>query len=167
MEIRINGELRRVNAAADTPLLWALREELGLVGSKYGCGMGICGACTVLVDGHATRSCVTRVETVADKSVTTIEGLSADGSDALQKAWQELDVAQCGYCQAGQIMQAKSLLARTPQPTDADIDAAMSNNLCRCGTYLRIRKAIKRAAELNRMSAMMLEIREEEASHAS
>lgn len=167
MEIRVNERTWMVKAAADTPLLWVLREELGLVGTKFGCGMGICGACTVLVDGRATRGCVTPVESVAGKAVTTIEGLSADGSHPLQKAWDELDVPQCGYCQPGQIMTAKALLERTPSPTDAEIDSAMSNNLCRCGTYLRIRKAIKRAAELSRMSAAMLELREEEASHAS
>lgn len=167
MEIRVNERTWMVKAAADTPLLWVLREELGLVGTKFGCGMGICGACTVLVDGRATRGCVTPVESVTGKAVTTIEGLSADGSHPLQKAWDELDVPQCGYCQPGQIMTAKALLERTPSPTDAEIDSAMSNNLCRCGTYLRIRKAIKRAAELSRMSAAMLELREEEASHAS
>ena len=167
MEIEVNEKTRTVKVSPDTPLLWALREDLGLVGTKFGCGMGICGACTVLVDGRATRSCVTPVETVAGKAVTTIEGLSADGSHPLQKAWDELDVPQCGYCQSGQMMQAESLLERTPNPSDAEIDAAMSNNLCRCGTYLRIRKAIKRAAELTKMSAAMLEIREEEASHAS
>jgi isoquinoline 1-oxidoreductase alpha subunit len=165
VQLRVNDKTVTVNAAADTPLLWVLREELGLVGTKFGCGMGICGACTVLVDGHATRGCVTPVESVAGKAVTTIEGLN--GSHPLQKAWDELDVPQCGYCQSGQIMQAKSLLERTPNPTDAEIDAAMSNNLCRCGTYLRIRKAIKRAAELTKMSAAMLDIREEEVSHAS
>lgn len=167
MQLRVNDKTVTVNAAADTPLLWVLREELGLLGAKFGCGMGICGACTVLVDGHATRGCVTPVETVAGKAVTTIEGLSANGNHPLQKAWDELDVPQCGYCQTGQIMQAKALLERTPSPTDEQIDAAMSNNLCRCGTYLRIRKAIKRAAELMKMSAAMLDIREEEASHAS
>lgn len=167
MELRVNEKSVTVNAPADTPLLWALREELGLVGTKFGCGMGICGACSVLVNGRATRTCVTPVSAVAGKAITTIEGLSADGSDALQRAWDELDVPQCGYCQSGQIMTAKALLERTPTPTDAEIDAAMSNNLCRCGTYLRIRKAVKRAAELNAMSHAMLELREEETSHAS
>ncbi len=167
MDLQINDKSMTVKASPDTPLLWVLREELGLVGAKFGCGMGLCGACTVVVDGHATRTCVTPVSAVAGKSITTIEGLSADGGHALQRAWNEMDVPQCGYCQSGQIMTAKALLARTPSPTDAEIDAAMSNNLCRCGTYLRIRKAVKRAAELNAMSHAMLELREEETSHAS
>lgn len=130
------------------PLLWVLRDELNLKGTKFGCGMGLCGACTVHVNGQPTRACFTPVSAVANKSVTTIEGISPDGSHPVQAAWQELDVAQCGYCQAGQIMSACALLAKKPKPTDADIDSAMNGNLCRCGTYLRIRAAIHKAAEL-------------------
>ena len=128
------------------PLLWVIRDLLNLKGTKYGCGMSVCGMCTVHVDGEATRSCVTPVASVEGKRITTIEGLSTDGSHPLQKAWIDLDVPQCGYCQAGQIMSAAALLARTPKPSDAQIDAAMDGNLCRCGTYLRIREAIRRAA---------------------
>jgi isoquinoline 1-oxidoreductase alpha subunit len=167
MQIIVNGVTRTVNVSPEMPLLWVLRETLGLVGSKYGCGMGFCGACTVLIDGHASRACITPVSRVEGKSVLTIEGLSADGSDPVQVAWSEVDVPQCGYCQAGQIMAAKALLSSTPAPTDEQIDSAMSNNLCRCGTYLRIRKAIHRAAELKRAASNMLELREEEVSHAS
>jgi isoquinoline 1-oxidoreductase subunit alpha len=160
MELQINAESRKVNAAPETPLLWVLREELTLVGSKFGCGAGRCGACTVLVDGLATFSCITAISQVEGKTITTIEGLSADGSHPVQKAWHELDVPQCGYCQAGQIMAATALLERFPEPTDEQIDSTMSGNLCRCGTYPRIRKAIHRAAELKKSTAM-LEIREE------
>ncbi len=128
------------------PLLWVIRDVLNLKGTKFGCGMALCGACTVLIDGEAARSCMTDVSSVAGKKITTIEGLSADGTHPLQLAWQELDVPQCGYCQAGQIMQAASLLAKTPRPTEAQIHEAMDGNLCRCGTYLRIREAIHRAA---------------------
>jgi isoquinoline 1-oxidoreductase alpha subunit len=133
---------------SDTPLLWVLRDELDLKGTKFGCGMAQCGACTVHVKGQPTRSCVTPVSRVAGADVKTIEGLSPEGTHALQRAWEELDVPQCGYCQAGQLMSAAALLAKTPKPTDQQIDEAMNGNICRCGTYLRIRKAIHRAAEL-------------------
>lgn len=148
VKLTINGQSRDVDVAGDTPLLWVLRDTLGLTGTKYGCGRALCGACTVHVEGEPTRACSTPVEAVAGKSITTIEGLSSDGSHPVQQAWMEIDVPQCGYCQSGQIMSAVALLARNPKPTDADIDAAMSGNLCRCGTYSRIRKAIHRAAEL-------------------
>jgi len=143
---KVNGKAATVDVAPDTPLLWVLRDTLDLKGTKYGCGMAQCGACTVHVRGVATRSCVLPVSAVAGAEVTTIEGLSPDGAHALQRAWEELDVPQCGYCQAGQLMSAASLLARTPRPTDAQIDAAMNGNLCRCATYLRIRQAIHLAA---------------------
>jgi isoquinoline 1-oxidoreductase subunit alpha len=146
--LSVNGQSRTVDVAPDTPLLWVLRDHLDLVGTKYGCGIGQCGACTVHLDGKAERSCLTAVSAAVGKKITTIEGLSADGSHPLQQAWCEHDVAQCGYCQAGQIMSAAALLAHKPSPTDADIDAAMSGNLCRCGTYLRIRAGIHRAAEI-------------------
>ena len=142
----LNGKTQTVEAGPDTPLLWVLRDQLGLVGTKFGCGMSMCGACTVHLDGKAIRSCVTPIADVAGKKVTTIEGLSPDGSHPLQRAWLEIDVPQCGYCQAGQIMSAAALLARTPAPNDKQIDDAMSGNLCRCGTYLRIREAIHKAA---------------------
>jgi isoquinoline 1-oxidoreductase alpha subunit len=136
-----------VDVAPDTPLLWTLRDELGLIGTKFGCGMALCGACTVQVDGQATRSCITPVSAVANKKVVTIEGLGVDpAGTALQAAWVDVGVPQCGYCQAGQLMAAAALLKRTPRPTDAQIDEAMSGNLCRCGTYTRIRAAIKQAA---------------------
>jgi isoquinoline 1-oxidoreductase alpha subunit len=144
--LQVNGSRRRVTATAGTPLLWVLRDAIGLTGAKYGCGAGLCGACTVHLDGQATRSCTVPVEQAVGKALVTIEGLSADGNHPVQRAWLEEDVPQCGYCQAGQIMSAAALLARTPQPTDADIDSAMSGNLCRCGTYVRIRAAIHRAA---------------------
>jgi len=146
--ITVNNRLVDVEAASDTPLLWVLRDHLGLTGTKFGCGMALCGACTVHVDGTATRSCVLPLSAVAGRSITTIEGLSVDRSHAVQKAWLEIDVPQCGYCQSGQIMSAAALLKTNPNPTDADIDAAMSGNICRCGTYRRIRQAIHRAAEL-------------------
>jgi isoquinoline 1-oxidoreductase subunit alpha len=144
--LKVNGKSVTVDAAADTPLLWVLRDTLDLVGTKYGCGMALCGACTVHLNGTAVRSCSMPLAAAANAEVTTIEGLSPDGSHPLQRAWQEQDVAQCGYCQAGQIMQAAALLMQTPSPTDAQIDAAMSGNVCRCATYLRIRSAIKLAA---------------------
>ena len=146
IEITVNGTLRQVESAPDTPLLWVLRDELGLRGTRFGCGAGLCGCCTVHLDGRAIRSCSIAVGDVGDRLVTTIEHLSANGLHPLQEAWIKLEVPQCGYCQSGQIMQAADLLAQTPKPTDADIDAAMSGNLCRCGTYLRIRAAIKLAA---------------------
>ena len=148
-EFVINGRPTRVDVPANTPLLWVIRDVLNLRGTKYGCGMALCGACTVHIDGEATRSCVTDVSSVAGKKITTIEGLSADGSHPAQVAWQEIDVPQCGYCQAGQIMSAAALLAKIPQPTNAQIDDAMEGNLCRCGTYLRIRQAIHRAAAIS------------------
>jgi aerobic-type carbon monoxide dehydrogenase small subunit (CoxS/CutS family) len=144
----LNGKKTTVDASPDMPLLWVLRDTLGLRGVKYGCGISFCGACTVHVDGEATRSCVTPLSQVAGKRVTTIEGLSTDGTHPVQLAWLELDVPQCGYCQAGQIMSAAALLARHPKPTDKQIDEAMEGNLCRCGTYLRIRQAIHKAAAL-------------------
>jgi isoquinoline 1-oxidoreductase alpha subunit len=147
LKLTVNDAVTTVDVPPDTPLLWVLREVLNLQGTKFGCGMGICGACTVLVGGHAVRSCMTRVGSVAGEPITTIEGLSPDGLHPVQVAWQELDVPQCGYCQTGQIMSAAALLERTPHPTDADIDAAMSGNICRCGTYTRIRQAIHEAAE--------------------
>jgi len=146
LKLRINNVLTSVDLPPDTPLLWALRDTLDLKGAKYGCGIGVCGACTVLVDGRATRSCMTPIGTVVGASITTIEGLSPDGNHPVQTAWEQLDVPQCGYCQSGQILTAAALLSHTPHPTDAQIDAAMSNNLCRCGTYPRIRQAIHQAA---------------------
>ena len=146
--ITVNNKRLEIDAAPDTPLLWVLRDHLGMTGTKYGCGMALCGACTVHVDGVAARSCMLPLATLEGKSITTIEGLSPDQSQAVQRAWVELDVPQCGYCQSGQIMSAAALLKANPAPSDADIDAAMAGNLCRCGTYPRIRKAIHRAAEL-------------------
>jgi isoquinoline 1-oxidoreductase subunit alpha len=142
----VNGQPTTVDVPADTPLLWVLRDAIGLKGTKFGCGMAQCGACTVHVDGEATRSCALPAGSLEGARITTIEGLSPDGSHALQRAWEELDVPQCGYCQAGQLMSAAALLARNPRPSDADIDRAMNGNICRCGTYLRIRKAIHQAA---------------------
>jgi len=142
----INGRSASVDAQPDTPLLWVVREHLKLTGTKFGCGSGFCGACTVLIDGKAVRSCQVVLSNMAGKKITTIEGLSPDRSHALQRAWIALDVPQCGYCQSGQLMSAAALLARNPHPTDADIDDAMSGNICRCGTYQRIRAAIHRAA---------------------
>jgi isoquinoline 1-oxidoreductase subunit alpha len=143
---KVNGQSRTVDVPADMPLLWVLRDVLDMKGTKFGCGIAQCGACTVQVNGAAIRSCTRRVSTVAGADVTTIEGLSPDGTHPLQKAWEEMDVPQCGYCQAGQLMSASALLAKTPNPTDADIDAAMNGNICRCATYLRIRAAIHKAA---------------------
>jgi isoquinoline 1-oxidoreductase alpha subunit len=148
IKLKVNGKDRQFDGDHEMPLLWVLRDELDLKGTKFGCGMGLCGACTVHVNGQPTRACLTPVSAVANKTVTTIEGLSPDGSHPVQVAWQELDVSQCGYCQAGQIMSACALLAKRPKPTDAEIDTAMNGNLCRCGTYLRIRAAIHKAAEL-------------------
>ncbi|MBL0209822.1 MAG: (2Fe-2S)-binding protein [Holophagaceae bacterium] len=145
-EFSVNGFSKAVEADPDMPLLWVLRDVLGLTGTKFGCGAGLCGACTLHLDGEAVRACQTPIKAVAGKAVTTIEGLSKDGSHPVQKAWIEEDVAQCGYCQPGQIMQAAWLLSRHPHPTDADINEGMDGNLCRCGTYNRIRCAIKRAA---------------------
>ncbi|MEW5740150.1 MAG: (2Fe-2S)-binding protein [Myxococcota bacterium] len=150
LKLTINGVEREVDAPADMPLLWVLRDVLGLTGTKFGCGMALCGACTVHLNGQATRSCILPVGAVAGQRVTTIEGLAANADHPCQRAWLELNVPQCGYCQSGQLMQASSLLANNPAPTDADIDSAMSGNLCRCGTYPRIRAAIHRAAELSR-----------------
>ena len=143
--LNVNGENRDVQAEPDTPLLWVIREQIGLTGTKFGCGMALCGACTVHLDGEAIRSCVTPVRRAAGKKVVTIEGLSPNASHPVQKAWLALDVPQCGYCQSGQIMAAAALLAKTPKPTDQDIDAAMTN-ICRCGTYQRIRAAVHQAA---------------------
>ncbi len=150
LRLKVNRRTIHVDAAPDTPLLWVLREHLGLKGAKYGCGVGSCGACTVHINGVATRSCITAVSAAVGAEVTTIEGLSADGDHPLQVAWNQVDVPQCGYCQAGQIMNAAALLHKTPHPTDDQINAAMDGNLCRCGTYARIREAIhKAAAETN------------------
>ncbi|HLZ98965.1 MAG TPA: (2Fe-2S)-binding protein [Steroidobacteraceae bacterium] len=146
--LNVNNRLVDTDAAPDTPLLWVLRDHLGMTGTKFGCGMALCGACTVHLDGVAVRSCVLPLSAAAGRAITTIEGLSPDRSHPVQKAWLEIDVPQCGYCQSGQIMSAAALLQHNPSPTDAEIDAAMSGNLCRCGTYPRIRKAIHRAAEL-------------------
>jgi aerobic-type carbon monoxide dehydrogenase small subunit (CoxS/CutS family) len=144
--IRVNGTERKIDVAPDTPLLWVLRDTLELTGTKYGCGAGLCGSCTVHLDGEATRSCVTQISVAAGKSITTIEGLSRSGAHPLQQAWIAEDVPQCGYCQSGQIMQAAALLTKTPHPSEQDIIEAMTGNLCRCGTYHRIRRAIARAA---------------------
>jgi len=150
MSIWINGEMKSLEVDPATPLLWVLREQLGLTGTKFGCGLALCGACTVHVDGKAVRSCVTPVAAVAEKRVTTIEGLSADRSHPVQRAWLEVQVPQCGYCQSGQIMSAAALLAVNANPEDRDIDDAMAGNLCRCGTYARIRRAIHLAADMAR-----------------
>jgi isoquinoline 1-oxidoreductase alpha subunit len=147
-KLNVNGRSMPVDASPDTPLLWVIRDVLNLHGTKYGCGIGQCGACTVHLDGRAVRSCQTPVSAAANAAITTIEGLSSDGTHPVQLAWQEIDVAQCGYCQVGQMMSAAALLAKTPKPTDKDIDSAMNGNLCRCGTYLRIRRAVHKAAEL-------------------
>jgi isoquinoline 1-oxidoreductase alpha subunit len=146
MKLRINGSDRDVDVDPEMPLLWVLRDVLGLTGTKYGCGEALCGACTVHLDGHAVRACVTPVRRADGKAVTTIEGLSPDGRHPLQQAWTELGVPQCGYCQAGQIMTAAALIAVNPAPSDDDIDRSMAGNICRCGTYTRIRAAIKKAA---------------------
>lgn len=148
IKLTINGRPTTVDVPGDTPLLWVIRDALNLHGTKYGCGIGQCGACTVHIGGRPTRSCITTVSMAANAQITTIEGLSADGSHPLQQAWREMDVPQCGYCQAGQIMSAAALLASHPKPTDQDIDTAMNGNLCRCGTYVRVRQAIHRASSL-------------------
>jgi isoquinoline 1-oxidoreductase subunit alpha len=147
-KLMVNGKPATVDVPEDMPLLWVLRDVLDLKGPKFGCGMAQCGACTVHLNGEATRSCVLPISSVAGQSVTTIEGLSEDGSHPLQRAWEAVDVPQCGYCQAGQIMTAAALLARNPKPGGAEIDAAMGDNLCRCGTYLRIREAIRKAVAM-------------------
>lgn len=147
IRFKLNGKPRRLEVEGDTPLLWALRDHLGLTGTKYGCGMGLCGACTVHLDGRPVRACATPLSAVEGRAVTTIEGLKGAPGRALLAAWEKLDVAQCGYCQPGQIMAAAALLAANPHPTDADIDAALSGNLCRCATYQRIRAAVHEAAK--------------------
>lgn len=152
MNLVVNGQPHDIDAPADMPLLWVLRDLIGLTGTKFGCGMALCGACTVHVDGQPVRSCVTPTSSVTGKAITTIEGLSLDGTHPVQRAWQEVDVVQCGYCQSGQVMTAVALIQQKPTPTDADIDAAMAGNLCRCGTYQRIRSAVHRAAELTKES---------------
>lgn len=157
-KLTVNGRTTDVDVPSDTPLLWVLRDVLHLTGTKYGCGIGQCGACTVHLGGEAVRSCLTPITAAASGPITTIEGLSADGSHPLQKAWQEVDVPQCGYCQTGQIMSAAALLAKTPKPTDAQIDEAMSGNLCRCGTYVRIRQAIHQAAGSTKSSPQKAEL---------
>ena len=146
--LSVNGKEQQVEVADDTPLLWVLRDSLGLTGTKYGCGMALCGACTVHLDGEAVRSCVTPLSAAAGKEVTTIEGLAGREADALRAAWTEVDVVQCGYCQSGQLMSACALLRKNPKPGDAEIDQAMSGNICRCGTYPRIRVAIHKAANV-------------------
>jgi isoquinoline 1-oxidoreductase subunit alpha len=148
--LTVNGISHVIEADGDTPLLWGLRDHLGLTGTKFGCGMAVCGACTVHVEGVAARACVLTLQAVEGKTITTIEGLSQNSSHAVQRAWMQIDVPQCGYCQSGQIMSAAALLATNPSPSDAEIDAALSGNICRCGTYVRIRKAVHRAAELAR-----------------
>jgi isoquinoline 1-oxidoreductase alpha subunit len=147
--LRINGQVRNVDVTPDTPLLWVLRDVLGLTGTKFGCGIAQCGACTVHLDGNAVRSCLLPVGSIGERAITTIEGVSAlPAGKKVQRAWLDLEVVQCGYCQSGQIMSATALLTATPNPDDADIDAAMAGNICRCGTYVRIRAAIKDAAKL-------------------
>jgi isoquinoline 1-oxidoreductase alpha subunit len=154
----LNGKPQAVDVSPDMPLLWVLRDTLNLTGTKFGCGMALCGACTVHVDGEATRSCVTSISAVAGKRVTTIEGLSADGSHPVQQAWNAVDVPQCGYCQSGQIMSAVALLDKNPEPTDAEIESFMSGNICRCGTYQQIKEAIHLAAHLHRSKAKTAEL---------
>jgi len=147
-KLNVNGHTSSVDAPADMPLLWVLRDMLDLRGTKFGCGIGQCGACTVHLGGQAVRACLTPLSMVKEQPITTLEGLSADGTHPVQLAWQEIDVPQCGYCQAGQMMSAAALLAKTPHPTDKEIDSAMTGNLCRCGTYIRIRAAVHKAAEM-------------------
>lgn len=146
IQLKVNGKARQFDGDPDMPLLWYLRDEISLTGTKFGCGMGLCGACTVHLNGDAVRSCLTPMKAAAGKIITTIEGLSANGNHPLQKAWAAVNVPQCGYCQSGQIMQAAALLKQHPKPTDREIDAGMQGNICRCGTYQRIRQAIKQAA---------------------
>jgi isoquinoline 1-oxidoreductase alpha subunit len=153
MKLDINGTVREVEASPDMPLLWVIRDVLGFTGTKFGCGMAQCGACTVHIDGQPVRACVTPISSVGTRKVRTIEGLSPDGSHPVQRAWAEADVVQCGYCQSGQIMSAVALLEQVPEPTDADIDAALSGNICRCGTYGRIREAVHLASRLARGGA--------------
>jgi len=153
IEFSVNGKPQKVDVDPNMPLLWVLRDTLGMTGTKFGCGMALCGACTVHVNGEPARSCSTPVSSVAGKKITTIEGISADRSHPVQRAWIEMEVPQCGYCQSGQIMSAVGLLAKHPQPTDAQIDEFMSGNICRCGTYQRIREAIHRAAQLQQSAA--------------
>ena len=148
ISLQVNGKRYEVDVDPETPLLWVIREKLGLTGTKYGCGIAACGVCTVLIDGNATRSCITPVSSVGEKEITTIEGLSEGLGHPLQRAWIADDVPQCGYCQPGQIMQAAALLKKNPDPSDADIDAAMTGNICRCGTYPRIRRAIHTASKM-------------------
>ncbi len=148
LTLTVNGTAHTVDVEADTPLLWVLRDSIGLTGTKFGCGIAKCGACTVHIDGQAAKSCTTRASAAVGKDITTIEGLSADSSHPVQVAWVEIGVPQCGYCQSGQIMSVAALLKRSPNPSDFDIDTAMADNLCRCGTYQRIRSAIHRAAEI-------------------
>ena len=148
IKLNVNGTEREVDADPSMPLLWALRDLLGLTGTKFGCGMAQCGACTVHIDGEARRSCISPIGTLAGRKITTIEGLSPDGQHPLQRAWIEVNTPQCGYCQVGQIMSAAALLRQKPKPTDQEIDSALAGNLCRCGTYLRIREAIRKAAAL-------------------
>ena len=147
IDITINGKKHKIDVTPDTPVLWVLRDHVGLTGTKFGCGMALCGACTVHVDGQPIRSCVTPISSVAGKKITTIEGVDTKVSRAVQATWEKLEVAQCGYCQSGQIMSAVALLSSNKKPNDADIDSAMSGNICRCGTYPRIRAAIKEAAK--------------------
>ena len=154
LALKINNSVWTLDVAPDTPLLWVLRDELDLKGAKYGCGKGLCGACTVLINGRPVRSCMTPVSAAVGDAIVTIEGLSSDGKHPIQIAWEEADVAQCGYCQSGQIMSGAALLNRVPNPTDAQIDTAMSANLCRCGTYPRIRQAIHMAAKNGHLSAV-------------
>jgi isoquinoline 1-oxidoreductase subunit alpha len=167
IQLTINGKAQSVDVPPNMPLLWVLRDTLGMTGTKFGCGMALCGACTVHIDGEATRSCITPVGSVAGKKITTIEGLSPDRSHPVQRAWIEVDVPQCGYCQSGQIMSASALLAKNAKPSDAEIDDAMKGNICRCGTYQRIREAVHRAAALNKAEARpapLDEMRGEEAA---
>jgi len=153
IQFMVNGKPQSVDVPANMPLLWVLRDTLGMTGTKFGCGMALCGACTVHIEGEATRSCITPISSVAGKKITTIEGLSSDRSHPVQRAWIEVDVPQCGYCQSGQIMSAVSLLAKNAKPSDSEIDEAMKGNICRCGTYQRIREAVHRAAGLQKASA--------------